>query len=200
MRKTESKIYRFPAKQKTADSKKKMSLLQRLVSFDLYDFCDSVIYALLAVTVVFLLFFRVYSVDGSSMAPTLHDRDKLFVSSIGYNPKKDDVIVIGKTPSFSDSIVKRIIAVGGEKVYINFATGQVYVNDMELSEYYINNVTTRQYDVAFPVTVPKGCVFVLGDNRNDSLDSRSTLIGFVDEQHIIGKVLFRASLKGPKVE
>ena len=200
MRRTESKVYRFPAKQKTADNRKGMSWLQRLVSFDLYDFCDSVIYALLAVCVVFLFFVRMYSVDGSSMVPTLHDGDRLFVSSVGYTPEKDDVVVIGKTSSFSDSIVKRIIAVGGDKVYINFATGQVFVNDIELSEYYINTMTTRQYDIAFPVTVPEGTVFVLGDNRNDSLDSRSSLIGCVDEQNIIGRVLGRASVANWKVE
>ncbi|NLA72704.1 MAG: signal peptidase I, partial [Clostridiales bacterium] len=95
---------------------------------------------------------------------------------------------------------KRVIAVSGDKVYINFSTGKVYVNELELVEYYVNSPTERQYDIAFPITVPEGSVFLLGDNRNDSLDSRSSLIGCVDERSVIGKVLFKLSITGWKVK
>lgn len=86
-------------------------------------------------------------------------------------------------------IVKRIIAVGGDTVDINFTTGVVTVNGTE--EDYTDELTSQQFDIAFPITVPEGSVFVLGDNRGNSLDSRSTRVGCVDERYIVGKVLFR---------
>ena len=88
-------------------------------------------------------------------------------------------------------MVKRIIALGGDTVDIDFETGAVTLNGAVLEEPYISAPTTTGYDVEFPVTVPEGCVFVMGDNRPRSLDGRSTEVGFIDERDILGKVLLR---------
>lgn len=202
MRKEDSTTYRFINEKQQSDVIKveKKSVIEKLTDFNLYDFSDSVIYALIAITVIFVLFLRVFSIEGPSMTPTLHDKDKVVVASFGSKYEKGDVVVIGKTNNFSESLIKRVIAVSGDKVYINFSTGKVYVNELELVEYYVNSPTERQYDIAFPITVPEGSVFLLGDNRNDSLDSRSSLIGCVDERSVIGKVLFKLSITGWKVK
>lgn len=202
MRKEEGATFAYAPKEHRGENRKsnKISALEKLLDFDVYDFTDSVIYALIAVTVFFVLFARVFSVNGTSMVPTLHDDDKVVVSSVSGSYKKGDVVVIGRTPSFSESLVKRIIAEGGDTVYVNFSTGKVYVNDAELVEYYVNTPTERQYDIAFPITVPEGSVFLLGDNRNDSLDSRSSLVGCVAKKNIIGKVLFKLDFGNWKVE
>lgn len=202
MRKEEGRTYTYaPKEHKGEDNKNKnIGAFEKLLNFDVYDFTDSVIYALIAVTVIFVLFARVFSVNGTSMVPTLHDDDKVVVLSVSGSYEKGDVVVIGRTPNFSESLVKRIIATEGDTVYINFSTGKVYVNEAELVEYYVNTPTERQYDIAFPITVPEGSVFLLGDNRNDSLDSRSSLVGCVAEKNIVGRVLFKLDFGNWKVE
>ena len=202
MRKEDSTTYRFINEKQQSDVIKveKKSVIEKLTDFNLYDFSDSVIYALIAITIIFVLFLRVFSIEGPSMTPTLHDKDKVVVASFGSKYEKGDVVVIGKTNNFSESLIKRVIAVSGDKVYINFSTGKVYVNELELVEYYVNSPTERQYDIAFPITVPEGSVFLLGDNRNDSLDSRSSLIGCVDERRGIGKALIKLRIRGWKGE
>lgn len=123
------------------------------------------------------------------MKPTLQDGDKVVVSTMGYKAQKGDVVVLSSTEGLKKPIIKRVVAVAGDTVDINFTTGVVTVNGIE--EHYTDELTTQQFDVAFPLTVPEGTVFVLGDNRGVSLDSRSTQVGCVDERLIVGKVLFR---------
>ena len=123
------------------------------------------------------------------MKPTLQNNDKIVVSTVGYKPQRGDIVVVSGTEGLKEPIVKRIIAVGGDTVDINFTTGVVTVNGTE--EDYTFELTTQQFDIAFPITVPEGTVFLLGDNRGNSLDSRSTRVGCVDERLIVGKVLFR---------
>ena len=157
--------------------------------FGIFEAAEAVLSALVVITLLFTFVFRVVSVDGPSMMPTLQNGDKLIVSSWGYAPKKGDVVVLSGIETLNKPIVKRIIAVGGDVVDINFTTGTVLVNGSE--EEYSDQLTTQQFDIAFPITVPDGCVFVLGDNRGDSLDSRSTKIGCIDERYIVGKVAAR---------
>ena len=170
---------------KNKNKKKKKSLSKMTV----FDFIEPVVAALLVITVIFTLFFRIVNVSGPSMMPTLNDGDKIIISARGYEPERGDIVVLSGASGIKDTIVKRIIAVGGDKVDINFATGVVTVNGVE--EEYTNSLTLQQFDIAFPITVPEGCVFVLGDNRAESLDSRSTEIGCIDERYIVGKVIFR---------
>ncbi|MBR2875790.1 MAG: signal peptidase I [Clostridia bacterium] len=156
---------------------------------NVFDFLEPIVAALLVITVLFTLFFRVVNVSGPSMMPTLNDGDKIIISATGYEPERGDIVVLSGAAGISETIVKRIVAVGGDKVDINFTTGIVTVNGVE--EEYTDVLTVQQFDIAFPITVPEGTVFVLGDNREKSLDSRSTEIGCIDERYIVGKVVYR---------
>lgn len=169
------------------DTKKKVK--QSNEKLNIFEIFEAIIAAFFVITLIFTFVFRVFSVDGPSMKPTLQDGDKVVVSTIGYKAQKGDIVVLSSTEGLKKPIIKRIIAVAGDTVDINFTTGVVTVNGTE--EHYTDELTTQQFDVAFPVTVPEGTVFVLGDNRGVSLDSRSTQVGCVDERLIVGKVLFR---------
>lgn len=158
----------------------------------LYDFVSIVCSALIVIMVVFTFFVRFVGVVGDSMNPTLYENDWLLVRAI--NPKGyeyGDIIISTQPNAFNEPIVKRVIATGGQRVDIDFETGDVFVDGKLLEEDYIAERTTTQQDVQFPVTVPEGCIFAMGDNRNDSTDSRSSAIGMIDERYVIGKVLFR---------
>ncbi len=157
--------------------------------FEFFEVFGSIVASLVAVALVFIFVFRMFVVDGASMSPTLEDKDLVVVSNIGYTAKAGDIIVLSGADNYNEPIVKRVIAVAGDKVDINFTTGIVTINGKE--EQYSEDLTTQQADIAFPLTVPEGTVFVLGDNRDLSLDSRSSRIGCVDERKIVGKVLFR---------
>ena len=171
------------------DDKKKKKPKKELSKMNIFDILEPIVAALLVITVIFTLFFRIVNVSGPSMMPTLNDGDKIVISATGYEPQRGDIVILSGAAGIKDTIVKRIIAVGGDKVDINFTTGIVTVNGVE--EEYTDVLTLQQFDIAFPITVPQGCVFVLGDNRAESLDSRSTEIGCIDERFIVGKVLFR---------
>ncbi len=169
------------------DTKKKVK--QTNEKLNVFEVFEAIIAAFFVITLVFTFIFRVFSVDGPSMKPTLQDGDKVVVSTMGYKAQKGDVVVLSSTEGLKRPIIKRVVAVAGDTVDINFTTGVVTVNGIE--EHYTDELTTQQFDVAFPLTVPEGTVFVLGDNRGVSLDSRSTQVGCVDERLIVGKVLFR---------
>ena len=144
--------------------------------------------------VVYILFFRVVVVVGGSMFDTLVDGDRLLlISNVIYqNPEAGDVIVASKD-SFrnGECIVKRVIATEGQTVDIDFENGVVYVDGVALEEEYIYTLTNRPvHCIEFPFTVEEGCVFVMGDNRSVSLDSRSADIGQIDKREILGKAVF----------
>lgn len=150
-------------------------------------------YMLIAIMILFLIFFRVIVVSGDSMKQTLIDGDYiLLVSSLFYRqPEQGDIIVASKD-SFDDgaAIIKRVIATEGQIVDIDFVNGIVYVDGLPLEEPYINNLTTRSEGVLFPLMVEEGCIFVLGDNRDVSKDSRHPEIGQIDTRQILGKAIF----------
>ncbi len=157
-----------------------------------YDIVSIICTALVTIMVVFTFIFRFVGVVGDSMNPTLNENDWLLVRAVNFNGyERGDIIISTQPNAFNEPIVKRVIATGGQKVDINFETGDVFVDGELLEEDYIAEPTTTQQDVQFPVVVPEGCVFAMGDNRNDSTDSRSSAIGMIDERYIIGKVMFR---------
>ncbi|MBE6827594.1 MAG: signal peptidase I [Ruminococcaceae bacterium] len=157
----------------------------------IYSWLDTLIFAIVAIAIIFTFLFRFVTVNGKSMTPTLHNGDCLSVSAIRTHYERGDIIVITQPNQLNEPLIKRVIAVGGDTVDINFADGTVKVNGERLNESYIAEPTNRMFDVAFPVTVPEGCVFVMGDNRNDSLDSRSTIVGMIDERYVLGKAGIR---------
>lgn len=158
--------------------------------------------AIVVVVFVFSFIFRAATIDGSSMMNTLHHQDKVIITNFNYTPKRGDIVVVSRNIENSISsqdtseepIIKRVIATGGETVDIDFETGTVYIDGVALKEDYLGSPTYQKYDVEFPLYIPKGCVFLLGDNRADSLDSRSSRIGnggIVDSRYILGRAVFR---------
>ena len=156
---------------------------------NLLEWYEALISAALVLVLIFSFFFRIIQVDGESMVPTLQNGDKLIVWGAGYEPQRGDVVIVDSYTAYGKPLVKRVIAKGGDTVSIDYATGTVAVNGEVLQEDYIAEPTYLGYDVQFPYTVPEGTVFVMGDNRNQSLDSRSTYVGCIDERDILGKVL-----------
>ncbi len=155
------------------------------------EWFDALLISLTLVLLVLLFLVRTVTVDGISMVPTLQDNDQLIAKSLFYEPERGDIVVVDGYISYGKPLVKRVIGVGGDKVDINFDTGEVFVNDELLSEPYISAPTTLSYDVQFPVTVPEGYLFLMGDNRPHSDDSRHSEVGFVDRRDILGEVIFR---------
>lgn len=172
-----------------------MRLKGKLVQL-VYDSISIIYTAVIIIMVVFTFFFRIAGVIGPSMMDTLNDGDKLVVSAFVKTPQPGDVIIITQPNAFHEPIVKRIVAMPGQEVNIDFLKGIVYVDGKILKEFYVKGNTTDKFDLDFPMTVPPGSVFVMGDNRNHSTDSRSSQIGFVDEDYILGKVLGRIYPKG----
>ena len=145
-----------------------------------------------ALALLSMFFFRASLVRGDSMEPTLHDGDCTFVQLAWYGePQRGDIVAIRSAGEEGKHLVKRIIALGGDTVQIDFGSGTVYVNGHRLEEPYAAGPTLLRGDVSFPVTVPEGHYFVLGDNRNHSQDSRSSELGMVPAEDIEGKVVFR---------
>lgn len=184
-------------RQKQGKTKEEVKLTwqQRIVA----DFHD-LFYVLAVFMVLYMLFFRVVEVQGDSMFDTLVDGDRLLlISNVLYQePQQGDVVVIRKesfrrgTPH-GTPIIKRIIATEGQTVFVDYSSGgsgKVYVDGIALQEDYIYTGVGLGGGLNKPVQVPEGCVFVMGDNRGDSTDSRSPEIGFVDEREILGKAVF----------
>jgi len=161
---------------------------------DLYFWLQALVMALVSLILIFTFVGRIIGVDGNSMLPTLHHGDMLLLQSVGYTPKQGDVVVLTKEfASVTQPIVKRVIATEHQTVDIDYAAGTVRVDGQVLDEPYINEA------MAFPiskwqsithVTVPEGSIFVMGDNRNHSSDSRDERLGVIDERYVLGRALF----------
>ncbi len=161
---------------------------------EIYDWVEIFVVTISAVLLIFTFIVRIAYVDGPSMNNTLHDGEALVVSNLFYTPKQGDIVVFqDPDSSVKGGVVKRVIAKEGQVVDIDFDSWEVYVDGELIDEPYVNRVDApmRSYDVSFPITVPEGEVFVMGDNRNQSNDSRASDIGCVDTRFIFGKVLFR---------
>ena len=171
-----------------AEEKKKYTWQQNIALY-LHD----MIFMLVIVMAVLMLFFRIIVVDGPSMESTLLNGDyMLLVSNMFYkNPSYGDVVVVSKQAYDNGKpIVKRVIATEGQTVDIDFTEGVVYVDGVALDEPYTKTLTTLQEGNTFPQVVESGKVFVMGDNRNNSKDSRSPQIGQVDKREVLGKVMY----------
>lgn len=194
MRRVEEYWFKFEypaALSREADSGEELPERNQKLWGIVYDVVATLESAVIILILLFSLVFRPAAVIGNSMLPSFSDGDRVACvhSFSGY--ERGDVIIISHATRKDESIIKRVIAVGGDTVDIDFYKGTVSVNGQVLDEPYVNTPTNLSYDMTFPVTVPEGKLFVLGDNRNDSLDSRSTDIGFINENKVLGKVVFR---------
>lgn len=174
----------------------------RTTAEEIFDWLDVFATAIITVVIVFSLICRIATVQGESMQNTLFTGDKVIISNLGYTPEQGDIVVVSRNANNSlddvaasnEPIIKRVIAVGGQTVNIDFELGVVSVDGVELEEPYTKTLTTSKYDVEFPIYVPEGYIFVLGDNRNDSMDSRDSRIGdggLVDTRYVLGHAVFR---------
>ncbi len=158
----------------------------------IFEWADAIIIGLIFVVFLMTFVFRQVTVDGTSMTDTLQDGDKLIISNFMYKPQYGDIVVISHGEVYNEPIIKRVIATEGQSLSINYETGAVSVDGVILDEDYIKGMTVElKRPLEIPEKIPEGYVFVMGDNRQGSLDSRSTDIGLIPVENIIGKAEFR---------
>ncbi|MEG1819348.1 MAG: signal peptidase I [Oscillospiraceae bacterium] len=160
---------------------------------NIYEWAGTIVTSFLFVFILLAFVFRIATVSGSSMEPTLQNGNSIIVSNLESRYNYGDIVVVSQPNFLDENLIKRVIAVGGDTVDIDFEKGNVFVNGKKLNEPYLNSLTTRRFpdNFSFPITVPNGDLFVMGDNRNNSLDSRSQSIGFIDERYVFGKAYLR---------
>ncbi len=174
---------------------------------EILDIAETVLISVFVVLLLFSYVSRPVTVDGRSMNPTLIDGDKLLMYRILYEPKQGDIVVVNNHEgyvldsdnkvvssgySLNEPIIKRVIAVAGQQIVVDETEGHVYVNGVALQEDYINDrTTTNDGAFVYPITIPKGYIFVMGDNRNKSTDSRSSAVGLVPVEDVLGRAYFR---------
>lgn len=166
---------------------KRTSRRSRALMVSAYDWVQALVVSLVAIVLLFTFAVRVVAVDGDSMLPTLESNDRLLLSCFDTAYERGDIVVIDRYTD--EPLIKRVVAVAGDTVRID-KNGDLYINDVYQDEPYITGYNVRR-DFTEPATVPYGCVFVLGDNRTISKDSRMAEIGMVSCKDIVGKVLWR---------
>ena len=170
-----------------AECEKNMDMRSRISSgiFDIFGMLVAV-FVIVVMTITFL--FRTVGVEGESMMYTLKDKDRLVISNFLYTPAVGDIVVLNLPDQFNVPIIKRIIATEGQMLNITKG-GDVYVDGQKREESYVHDKTTKKTHNLYPLTVPKGCVFVMGDNRMHSSDSRD--VGCVSVKNIVGRAILR---------
>lgn len=171
------------------EGKQTIKLNKNEATATVFDWLSSLITALVVVLVIMTFVFRIIDVDGKSMEPTLIDTDKVVITDLFYTPHQGDIVIISHAEEYSKPLVKRVIATAGQDLRLDYANNAVYVDGVKLDEPYIqgNTVSGDVPESELNGIVPDGKVFVMGDNRGISLDSRYRQIGFIDESSIIGK-------------
>ena len=191
----------------------KSPITTKKIAASVFDVVETFAWSVFVVLILFTFALRLCRVEGRSMENTLYDGQNLLLYSLNYTPEQDDIVVFHLTDeehNMTKTMVKRVIATGGQTVELNFNTGKILVDGVEYADSHavlkdrttdrITGVYTltaeHSYDHStrtFKATVPEGCVFVMGDNRNNSKDGRDTDVGFIDERCILGKAILRLS-------
>lgn len=174
---------------KTSDKKKYLVVNNSTLIGYIYYVARAVLLAVVVIIILLTFVFRIVSVDGRSMMNTLLDGDKVIVTNFLYTPKDNDIVVISHAKEYDKPIIKRVIATGGQSIKIDYENQRVYVDGTYIDEPYVSS-QLKEGNMDIPSVIPEGKVFVMGDNRFDSLDSRYSEIGLIDEDDIIGKAQF----------
>ena len=193
--------------EKSVQNENTEAVVKRPFFCEVLDYVEIFVFSVIAVLLIYTFGARICSVVGDSMLNTLHNKEKLIISDLFYTPDQGDIVVFHHITDISTEdrlLVKRVIATGGQHVEINAYTKKLYVDGKEIVEDYAH-FDSPYYDQwlfgygynaetgIFECDVPEGYLFVLGDNRNNSKDSRSQSVGFVDERTILGEVKVRIS-------
>lgn len=206
MRRTEDVSFKYEKKQNAAEATEKSTdkkLLKKESSKNkadaisdvkvrkgfweiIYEWMDSFVFSIILILLVFTFCFRIVGVDGESMMPTLDHGNWLTVKAVNTEINRGDIVVVTQPNNLNEPLIKRVIAIGGDSLKIDFVTGEVEVNGRVIDEPYIMEETHNRGDFNAPVIIPEGYVFVMGDNRNNSLDSRFDSVGVIDERYILG--------------
>ncbi len=157
----------------------------------IFEIIETVCIAFVLIAGLIMLGIRPVTVDGISMNNTLVDDDRLIISNFMYTPEVGDIVVIDQNTIFQKPIIKRVIAVEGDTIKIDYSTGDVYLNDALLIENYILEKINPSDKENIEMIIPEGHIFVMGDNRNNSEDSRVAALGAVSNNLILGEVLLR---------
>lgn len=176
-----------------------MNKLHDKLAGSIFEIFSVITSSVIAIALIFTFAFRLVGVDGSSMLPTLTDGDWLITATAVTDYEYKDIVIVVQPGSLNEPLVKRVIATEGQWVDVNYETGEVLVGDTVdtmvalIENYILEPATVHHYDDVneYPVQVPENCLFVMGDNRNNSTDSRSYLVGFIDESYVLGKAVFR---------
>lgn len=158
---------------------------------EFFEWIEALVMAFITVVLLLVFAFRVAGVEGTSMEPTLHSGDRIIISDLFFTPKRGDIVVVTKPNRENKNLVKRIVALGGETISLAPHGEGVYIDGALLSEPYLMDLAGEVQDLKLPLTVPPGHVFVMGDNRYSSKDSRSASIGTVDERYLLGRFVIR---------
>ncbi|MEG1834881.1 MAG: signal peptidase I [Oscillospiraceae bacterium] len=158
----------------------------------IYDFVSILLTAIIAVSIIFTFAFKISAVNGSSMQNTLQDGNKVLITALDFKVKYGDIVIISQPNAYEEVLIKRVIATENQKIIIDSEKNTITVDGIVLDEPYIREKELNwQGDKTYPITVPKGKVFVMGDNRNYSADSRDNGVGMIDTRYIMGKAFYR---------
>lgn len=158
---------------------------------NIYDFASVLVSAILAVGLIFTFLFKISAVDGDSMNNTLQHGDKLILSARDWDVEYGDIVVISQPNALEKVLIKRVIATEGQTISVDAINSRVIIDGKAIYEPYIAERMREQGDMHYPLTVPEGCVFAMGDNRNHSTDSRYKMVGIIDERYIVGEAVYR---------
>ena len=176
-----------------------MKKIHEKIASSVFELASIAITSITAIVLIFTFLFRLVGVDGNSMVPTLQHQDWLITSTATSEYKYKDIVIVVQPGMLNEPLVKRVIATEGQWIDIDYYNGKVFVGDtpdtmVELNEPYIAEPTNVKHfsdNHEYPVQVPEGHLFCMGDNRNNSTDSRSYLVGFINEQYVLGKAVYR---------
>lgn len=164
---------------------------------DVFDILQVFFQSIIIIALLFMFVFRFSVVHGASMSPTFNDNDWLLLSNLGFQAERGDIVVVSQPNDLDEVLIKRIIALPGETISLS-KDGYVMINGEKIKESYVSARIIERGNISFPHTVPEGHVFIMGDNRNDSTDSRFKEIGDIDIRYVVGEAKLRLFPLGQK--
>ncbi len=176
---------------KSKQQKIKFKVNDKKITDYMFDLTRTIIFVFAFMSVIFTFIIRDANVVGNSMLDTLHSDDKILMTNFMYKPKCGDIVAINAENQIEKRIIKRVIATEGQTLVVDYSKNAVYVDGIQIDEPYVSSITREPSNpLQIPYVIPEGYIFVMGDNRIISLDSRDKSIGLVSVDDVIGKAQF----------